>query len=278
MRFWRSQGAVLARERPEPVARVSLFNRQPSLLAVASGKGGVGKTFLSVNLALALRDLGHRCLVLDLDWGLANVDVALGLAPARHVGHVLTGECRLEEAVIHHQGISILPNGCGRADLAHLDPGQRVALLEAVMSGQPDHDFVIADTHPGIGALTVDVLSRAGATLVVSTPEPTALTDTYALFKVLSETEMAGPAGLVINQAGSSSQAYETARHLDSVARRFLGRGIAYWGHVPQDTAVPRSVRQQRAVLTAAPRSVAARSVRQVAATAASLLEAADRQ
>src|SRR5205814_6095527 len=138
------------RETAEPIRRPSLLPREPSLLAVASGKGGVGKTFLSVNLALALRDLGYRCLILDLDWGLANVDVALGLAPSRHVGHVLTGECSLEEAVIQHQGLSILPNGCGRADLAHLDPGQRIALLEAVMAAQPSHDFVIDDPAPGM--------------------------------------------------------------------------------------------------------------------------------
>jgi flagellar biosynthesis protein FlhG len=273
MRFWRNQGATLCKERVEPISRPSLFKREPSLLAIASGKGGVGKTFLSVNVALALRDLGHRCLILDLDWGLANVDVALGLAPARHVGHVLTGECSLEDAVIEHQGLTILANGCGREDLTHLDVRQRLALLEAVMSARPHHDFVIADTHPGIGSLTVDVLRRAAATIIVSTPEPTALTDTYALFKVLSQTEMQGPAGLVINQAGSSGEAYETARHLDSVARRFLGRGIAYWGHVLQDGAVPRSVRQQRAVMAAAPRSVAAHSVRQIAVTAATLLD-----
>jgi flagellar biosynthesis protein FlhG len=278
MRFWRNQGATLYKERAEPISRPSLFHREPSLLAIASGKGGVGKTFLSVNVALALRDLGHRCLILDLDWGLANVDVALGLAPTRHVGHVLSGECSLEDAVIEHQGLAILPNGCGREDLTHLDVRQRLALLEAVMSARTHRDFVIADTHPGIGALTVDVLRRAGATIIVSTPEPTALTDTYALFKVLSQTEMQGPAGLVINQAGSSSQAYETARHLDSVAQRFLGQGIAYWGHVPQDVAVPRSVRQQRAVMAAAPRSVAAHSVRQIAASAAMLLESPGRR
>ena len=98
MRFWRNSSATLRRERaePPPAARVPgkprLFQRETSLLAIASGKGGVGKTFLSVNVALALRDLGHRCLILDLDWGLANVDVALGLSPTRHVGHVLTGE------------------------------------------------------------------------------------------------------------------------------------------------------------------------------------------
>jgi flagellar biosynthesis protein FlhG len=256
-----------------PSGRPGLFKRGPSLLAVASGKGGVGKTFLSVNVALALRDLGYRCMVMDLDWGLANVDVALGLAPTRHVGHVMSGECSLEEAVIQHQGLAILPNGCGCTDLAHLEVRQRLALLEMVMSSQPRYDFVIADTHPGIGALTVDVLRRAAATIIVSTPEPTALTDTYALLKVLSQTEMQGPTGLVINQAGSSSQAFETARHLDSVSRRFLGRGVAYWGEVLQDVAVPRSVRQQRAMMAVSPRCVAARSVRKIATTAATLLD-----
>src|SRR5689334_22387637 len=143
VRFWRNPSATLARERFEPVRRPTLFPREPALLAIASGKGGVGKTFLSVNVALALRDLGHRCLVMDLDWGLANVDVALGMVATRHVGHVLTGECSLEDAVIEHQGLAILPNGSGWEGLAHLDTRQRVGLLEAVMSARPQHDFVI---------------------------------------------------------------------------------------------------------------------------------------
>jgi flagellar biosynthesis protein FlhG len=246
----------------------------PPLLAIVSGKGGVGKTFLAINLALALRGLGHRPFLVDLDWGLANIDVALGLAPPHHVGHVLAGECSLEEALIEHEGLVILPNGCGQADLAGLGGTERRSLLEAVLTARADRDFVVADTHPGIGAVPIDVARRATATIIVSTPEPTALTDTYALFKVLGETPTRGPVGLVVNQAGSTDQAYETARHLDSVARRFLGRGIAYWGHVLQDAAVPRSVRQQRALLAAAPRSAAAHSIRQVAATVAAIIDA----
>src|SRR5438128_3574523 len=129
MTFGLDQAATLRSGRGTPATETEPSDRMPSLLAIASGKGGVGKTFLSVNIALALRDLGRRCLIVDLDWGLANVDVALGLAPKRHVGHVLTGECSLEDAVIEHQGLSILPNGCGWADPAHLDSRQRLALL-----------------------------------------------------------------------------------------------------------------------------------------------------
>jgi flagellar biosynthesis protein FlhG len=247
--------------------------RTPPLVAIASGKGGVGKTFLAINLALALRDQGRRPLLVDLDWGLANVDVALGLAPRRHMGHVLAGELDVAEVVVEHDGVAILPNGCGQSALAELDRDRRRGLLEAVGETDVGQRIVIADTHPGISGLTVDVLREAQATIVVSTPEPTALTDTYALFKILGETDLRGPAGLVINQVTSAGQAEETAQHLDAVARRFLGRGIDYWGHVVHDAAVPRSVREQRAVLVCAPRSGAAHAVRQIARTIASLAE-----
>jgi flagellar biosynthesis protein FlhG len=265
--------AASLRSRQEPRRREQTSRRRPPLVAIASGKGGVGKTFLAVNLALALRDQGQRPLLVDLDWGLANVDVALGLAPRRHIGHVLSGELDVEAAVIEHEGIAILPNGCGQAELAHLDSDGRMALLEAVGRSDVGQRVVIADTHPGIGAFTVDLLREAEVTVVVSTPEPTALTDTYALFKILGRNNLRGPAGVVINQVTSAGQAEETARHLDSVARRFLGRGIDYWGHVVHDTAVLRSVREQRAVLTSAPRSGAALAVRQIARSIAALME-----
>ena len=277
LKFGRDQAASLRPGSGVPAADAARREKRPSLLAVASGKGGVGKTFLSVNIALALRDLGQRCLIMDLDWGLANVDVALGVVPRHHVGHVMSGQCSLEDALMEYEGLAILPNGCGQADLADLDDAQRTGLMDEVMTTRLDRDVVVADTHPGIGPFPVDVLRRAKVTIVVSTPEPTALTDTYALFKVLNESERQGPAGLVINQAESGEQAHEVARHLDTVAKRFIGSGIAYWGYILQDAAVPRSVRHQRAVLASAPRSLAARAVRQIAATVSALMEAEGR-
>jgi flagellar biosynthesis protein FlhG len=242
------------------------------VLAVASGKGGVGKTFLSVNLALALRDLGYRCLLVDLDWGLANVDVALGLAPTRHLGHVLAGECRLEEILIEHDGLMVLPNGCGHAGLAQVESSRRAALLDSVRALLPRAGLVVADTHPGISSLTLDVLREAQLSVVVSTPEPTAMTDTYALYKVLRNSRTPGVVGLVMNQSRSSVVADAAARHLDTVAHRFLGHGIDYWGYILRDDVVPRCVAQQRPCLSAAPRSHPTRAVRELAKRIASLL------
>jgi flagellar biosynthesis protein FlhG len=243
------------------------------LLVVASGKGGVGKTFLAVNLAFALRAMGYRPLLVDMDWGLANVDVALGLSPTLHIGHVLEGECSLDDAVIEHDGVAILPNGCGQSELTTVDTAKRMALMDQLGAARSDRDILVFDTHPGIGKMTVDVARSAQATLIVSTPEPTALTDTYALFKVLGEGDMRGPTGVVINQAGSVGQAQQAARLLDSVAQRFLGHSITSWGYVLQDTAVRRAVQQQRAMITASPRAEAARLVRQIARTLAPLID-----
>lgn len=191
-------------------------DRQPPsspVLAVASGKGGVGKTFLAINLAFALRDLGHRCLLVDLDWGLANVDVALGLLPRRHIGHVLSGECSLEGALLEHEGVAILPNGCGQTELIRAASGQSAALLHALGTVLPDRTLIICDTHPGIGERSLDVLQQARVRAVVTTPEPTALTDTYALFKVLQGQPSRGPVGLIINQARSLADARAAACH-----------------------------------------------------------------
>jgi flagellar biosynthesis protein FlhG len=241
------------------------------MIAVASGKGGVGKTFISINLALALRERLHRCLLADLDWGLANVDVALGLSPVQHVGHVLAGECSLEAALVRYSGIAILPNGCGEGILTRLGSEQRRRLVEELRAA--DSDVVIADTHPGISAFTVDLLLEASAVVLVTTPEPTSLTDTYALMKVLSEHGRCDHVSLVVNQAHTEGQANRVAEHLNAVAKRYLGNVFPMLGHVPADVSVPRSVQDQRAVLSASSHAPSAIALRRLSLALASQLK-----
>jgi flagellar biosynthesis protein FlhG len=258
------QAASLRRWRESRNAEPAPEGQLP-MLAVASGKGGVGKTFLSVNLALALMERGRAPFLVDLDWGLANVDVALGVASQRNLAHVLNGECSLAEATMSYCGLELLPNGCGDSFLTRLDVSQRRRLFQQLRAGKPGRDLLIADTHPGIGAATLDVLREADVTVVISTPEPTALTDTYALLKVLSQGETKGQVLLVVNQAASEAQACEAAEHLDRVAQRFLGSGVRYCGCILADAAVSRSVHQQRPVLQSAPQSLATRGVMELA-------------
>lgn len=242
------------------------------LVAVVSGKGGVGKTFMAVNLSLALAERGGNPLLMDLDWGLANVDVALGLAPRWHAGNVLRGECRLDEALIHHGGVGILPNVCGDGPLVGYGPAQEAVLLDRVRTQSLGFDITVADTHPGLGDRTLSVIAAATLSLVITTPDPTSMTDTYALLKVLYQRPMVGRLGLVVNGASGLEQALEVSEHLDVIARRFLGRGVPLWGFVPADTFVGRSVRAQCAVMERYPAAAASVAVRQLADTVLPLL------
>lgn len=243
------------------------------LVAVASGKGGVGKTFLAVNLSMALAEQQQRPLLVDLDWGLANVDVALGLAPHRHMGHVLRGECTLEDVLLTHGDLLLAPNGCGEGPPAGNNADREAALLAQARSPHLRQDITVADTHPGLGERTLSVLRAATLTLLVTTPDPTSLTDTYALLKVLYQKPLAGRLGLIVNGASGGEQALQVAGHLDAISSRFLGRGVPMWGYVPADMAVGRAVRAQRALLGYGPDSAAAGGVRELAGTVLRLLK-----
>ena len=257
---------------PQPEAAVATamqtLSKRPPLIAVASGKGGVGKTFFSVNLALEWRRMGRQAALVDLDWGLGNLDVALGIAPRRHLGTVLSGACTLGEALVDYDGLMLLPNACGERFHPDALVGSLDALMEGLADERPDCDLLVADTHPGLGPATVEVIRRAAATVLISTPEPTAITDTYALLKVLSQTSRAGTVGIVINQAPSVERAQEAAERLGAVARRFLDWDVPYWGCVLQDAAVSQSVCRQRPLLMDGMGGRTAIALRQVAARA----------
>lgn len=260
MRADQAEGLRILREREAAAAR---------MVAFVSGKGGVGKTHVAVNTALAAAGLGARVLLVDGDLGLANVDVLLGLPAAAGSRELLLGHEPLE-AVIHPgpRGVHILPAASARADLAAL-PREEIGRLAALLAGAAaGFDLVLLDLGSGIGPVVLDLAAACGRAVVVATPEPTSLADAYAVVKLLGGCGRAGgpELELLVNAAGSELEALETHDHLDRLARRFLGRGLSYRGHVPRDARVPRAVAMQQAVVEAAPTAPAARAIVRLAA------------
>jgi flagellar biosynthesis protein FlhG len=244
----------------------------PLVLAVTSGKGGVGKTNVVVNLAVALARQGHRVAVLDADFGLGNVDVLLGLAPVRHLGHVLAGQCTLAEIVLTGpEGILLIPASSGLQALTALTPEQWERLAEGVSAIQAGIDFLVIDTASGIAGNVLATLVASDRVLVVTSPEPTAIVDAYALVKVLSMTEPGKDIGLLVNGARDAEEGALVFRQLEVAVQRFLHRGVRSYGFIAQDPAVRRAVRAQQPVVCEEPASPASLGFRGLASQVAAV-------
>jgi len=225
-------------------------------IAIASGKGGVGKSNVVANLAIALRRRGQRVIVIDADLGLANLDTLLGVNPRATLRHVLHGERTLRDVLIEGPaGIQLVPAASGFEDLTQLTHAQRLLLLEQVDSLDGAFDVLLLDTGAGISTNVLFFAAAAHETMVVVTPEPTALTDAYALVKVLSTRYAEQSFGVLVNMARGELEARRTFAHLSRVAERFLHVSLRWIGWVPFDAEVPEAVRRQRAVVELAPRA-----------------------
>jgi flagellar biosynthesis protein FlhG len=232
-------------------------------LAIASGKGGVGKTNVTVNLALGLARLGNTVAVLDADFGLGNVDVLLGLAPRLHLGHLLNGEHDIDEiAVAGPEGVRIIPASSGLCDLTALTALQWQRLGAAIDGLRATADFLLIDTASGISNNVVRLLLGADRVAVVTSPEPTAMVDAYALVKVLTQAGQGGDLGIVVNGTADQEEGEAVFGQLDTAARRFLGRQLRHYGFVARDGAVRDAVQQQCPVLAHRPESEASRCFR----------------
>lgn len=246
--------------------------QQARVVTVTSGKGGVGKTVLAVNLALAMGELGLRVGLVDADLGMANVAVLLGAMPRYHVGHVVRGICSLEQALWQGpQGLLVLPGASGMADLAALEGEALQRLLGELRRLDRLVDVVVVDTGAGIGPQVMAFLQASPEVLVVSTPEPTAITNAYGLVKALVQGRPAGSYAplprlfLTVNMERGADEGQRVMRRLETVTRRFLGVEVVTLGVVPYDTEVPRAVVEQTPLLVRRPGSPAARAIRQVA-------------
>ncbi|MEW6045942.1 MAG: MinD/ParA family protein [Bacillota bacterium] len=242
------------------------YGRLARVVAVSSGKGGVGKTSLAVNLGLALQELGRRVALVDADLGMANVDILMGLVPQYHLGHVADGTCTLEQALCRDpDGLLVLPGASGLMELASMRGEALQRLLGQLRRLDRLVDVMLIDTGAGIGEQVMAFLQASPEVIVVATPEPTSVTDAYGLVKVLTRTRSAARLHLVVNMCRNADEGMRVAGRLKAVAGRFLGVELSLLGAVPHDPAVSRAVLDQVPLLRGWPRSPAARGVREVA-------------
>jgi flagellar biosynthesis protein FlhG len=231
------------------------------VIAVTSGKGGVGKTNVVANLAVALGRRGQRVVVIDADLGLANLDTLLGLHPRATLRHVLNGERSIREILLEGPaGVQIVPASSGFEDLTRLTNAQRFQLLDQVDTLEGAFDVLLLDTGAGISDNVLFFAAAAQETVVVVTPEPTSLTDAYAVVKVLSTRYAERTLSVLVNMARSEWEARRTFSHLARVADRFLQVSLRYLGNVPYDAELPQAVRRQKVLLDLAPGAPASRA------------------
>lgn len=247
------------------------YVRQPkrpgSTLTISGGKGGVGKTNLSVNLAIALVRQGKDVVVLDADIGLANVEVIVGLKSRETLQAVIEGRKGVMDILVDGPGgIKVAPGISGLGRLIDLDPASRRNVRMALDALQRNFDYVIVDTMAGIGRSTVAFAIAADKTLLVTTPEPSALLDAYCMLKMISALNPKAKAYIVVNMADSAQQAFQSASKLSRAARKYLGMQIGYAGHVPLDPYVRAAVLRSQPFSLCNPTSPAARAVHALAA------------
>lgn len=235
-------------------------------ITVTSGKGGVGKTNMVANLAIALRKLGKEVMILDADLGLSNIDVLLDLAPRYNIQHVISGEKGLKDVIVEGpHGVKILPASSGVQEMTELDEFQRLRLLEEFDSYDGDIDVLLIDTGAGISTNVAFFCIASQEIIVVTSPEPTALTDAYALIKVLFTRYQEKDFRILVNSAKSSADAFEVFRMLSLAAERFLNISLDYLGYIPVDDSIQKAVRAQKAFIDIYPRSIASMNLLEIA-------------
>lgn len=240
--------------------------RAVQVITVASGKGGVGKSSVTVNLAYSMQQAGRKVMLLDADFGLANLDVLLGLQPRFHLGHVLEGRCSLEESLIQGPGgVLIVPAASGNTRLAEMSPTEQGGLIHAFSELDQPFDTLIIDSAAGIAGNVLTFAQAAHHVLVVVCDEPASITDAYALIKVLSRDRDLDRFQVLANMTGSPEQGEQLFRKLLRVTDRFLNVNLEYVGAVPFDERLRQAIQRQKLVVEVWPGSPSAKAFRDLA-------------
>jgi len=243
--------------------------RPIQVIAVASGKGGVGKTNVSINLAVALAATGKAVLLLDADTGLANVDVLLGLQPRANLSHVLDGQYSLEETIIQGPaGLSIIPASSGIERMANLNTTDYYSMSQAFTDLSIDFDVLVIDIAAGVTESVINFSRSAHEVIMVVCDEPASITDAYALIKVLSRNPGSFRFHVVSNMVQNTKEGRILYQKLARVCQRFLGISLYYLGTVPYDPLLRKAVQRQSAVIEVFPGSPSACAFKTLAMTA----------
>jgi len=237
--------------------------RPVRVLAVASGKGGVGKTNVSINLGLAMVAEGKKVMLMDADLGLANIDVMLGLHPQYNLSHVISGERTLEEIIVKGpQGLQVVPASSGTQVMAELTPAQHAGMIQAFSEIGNDLDVLIIDTAAGISDSVVSFTRAAQEVIVVVCDEPTSITDAYALIKLLNRDYGIQRFRVLSNMVHSMQEGRDLYIKMVRVTDRFLDVTLDFMGSVPYDEYLRKALQKQKAVIEAYPRSKSAMAFR----------------
>ncbi len=240
--------------------------RPVQVIAVTGGKGGVGKSNISVNLSIALAEMRRRVVLLDADLGLANIDVLLGLKAEKNLADVLSGEVSLEDVMVTGPaGIKVVPASSGIQQMAALGPQEHAALIHAFSELSHQLDVLVVDTAAGISDTVVSFVRASQEVIVVVCDEPSSITDAYALIKLLNKEHDMFRFRVVANMTRSAQEGQGLFNKLNMVCERFLDVSLQYVGHVPFDENVRKAVQRQKPILEYAPNCKAAMAIRKIA-------------
>ncbi len=256
----------MVRSAPPGQAPAPAPARRARVIAITSGKGGVGKSSIALNLAVACAAHHRRVVLFDADFGLANLDLLCGLSPSHTLADVISGRRRLDEVAVRTPfGFELVPGASGIPYIADLPDEDRTRLLVQLEILEREADLLIIDTGAGVAKNVVALAAAADDVFVVATPEPTSITDAYAAVKLVSRQPRHGALHIVVNQAASGSEASRVASRVASVARRFLSVEVKSAGYVLSDPKVARAVRLRRPLVAAFPASPAALCISTIA-------------
>lgn len=231
-------------------------------IAITSGKGGVGKTNLTINLALALSGRQKRVILLDADMGLANIDVMMGISPPHNLSDVIQGETPLSEILLPiNDYLKLIPGGSGANELADLDEETLSKFIQQVSELEKEADLILVDTGAGLSKTVLNFVMAAHEVLVVTTPEPTSITDAYGIIKAIDRRSQNATVRLIVNMADSEAEAREVANKLIMIVERFLTVKVEYLGFIEKDGNVGRAILHQQPLLNSYPYSIAARRI-----------------